>query len=91
MIFHVQVTMINHRQVEIESETGLVAEIAKQAKEKAGSEFGDADEIEIGEIESATLLYLDCSECDGTGEDLEDSSRDCFECHGSGQVVNRNR
>lgn len=30
--------------------------------------------------------YIKCPECYGTGEDLEDSSKNCYNCNGEGVV-----
>lgn len=32
------------------------------------------------------MITETCPECHGSGEDLEDSSKDCYECHGSGVI-----
>lgn len=44
----------------------------------------------VNQAKEELMEVVDCPECEGSGEDLEDSSRDCFLCQGLGKM-NRHR
>jgi len=61
MKYTIRVTMIKQRQVEIETtddDNMTVERLVQLAREKARSEFGDADRINVGRIESGIYLVL---------------------------------